>query len=260
MTLVNPGEIEPTLKTVVILPVYNEADTIGEVVMAAHRCLSLRDGEVEYLIAEDGSTDGTNDILARLQAVMPDVKVLSSRSRKGYPRAAKDAILSVDQGVEYIGFMDSDDQYDPNDLRKICESARVADMVIGKRINRAESPLRVFLSTGLRLLERTIYKVECDDVTSALRVMRRSVAQSVASEVRYSKYSFWAEFTAIASLRGTKIVEIPVTYRHRRSGDSRVYSYQKLAQIVLSEFVALAKTWLRTRKKPPRTTTMVHQT
>jgi hypothetical protein len=84
--------------------------------------------------------------------------------------------------------------------------------------------------------------------------MRRDVAQALASKVRYSKYNFWTEFTALAAVSRYKIVEVPVSYRNRQSGGSRVYGGGKLAKVVLNEFAAILGTWIRSKTKPPART------
>jgi len=242
---------DTSYKIVVVLPAYNEADTIAHTIMEANNHFSKIHPNIEYLVAEDGSTDGTPQVLSHLQGSMPCLQVNSSPKRKGYPTAVRDGILSVRKDVDRILFMDSDGQYDPRDFQKLVRLADNADIVIGRRTSRKESPLRVFLSIGVRLLEREMFGLRCRDVTSAFRLMRRDVAQTLASGSHYSKYNFWTEFTALAAVSRYKIVEVPVSYRNRSSGGSRVYSSRKLAKVVLSELSALARIWIRSMTTPP---------
>jgi dolichol-phosphate mannosyltransferase len=234
-------------KIVVVLPAFNEAGTIEHTIREANSHFSTVHPNIKYLVAEDGSTDGTLRVLSLLQGVLPSLRVISSPKRKGYPSAVRDAILSVEKDADYILFMDSDGQYDPKDFEKISALAQYADIVVGRRLSRAESPLRIFLSTGVRLLERTMFGLGCKDVTSAFRLMRREVAQTLASRVHFSKYNFWTEFTALAAVCHYKIVEVPVSYRSRESGSSRVYSNRKLAKVALNEFAAIGRIWLRSK-------------
>jgi dolichol-phosphate mannosyltransferase len=235
---------------VVVLPAYNEAGTIENTIVEASNYFSKIHPNIEYLVVEDGSTDGTPQVLSHLQSVMPCLQVNSSPTRRGYPAAVRDSILSVGKDADRILFMDSDGQYDPRDFQKLVRLTDNADIVIGSRTSRAESPLRVFLSIGVRLLEREMFGLKCRDVTSAFRLMRRDVAQTLASRVHYSKYNFWTEFTALATVSGYKIVEVPVSYRNRQSGGSRVYSDRKLPRVVLCELSALARTWIRSVTTP----------
>jgi glycosyltransferase involved in cell wall biosynthesis len=240
-----PQPSEPFPRIVVVLPAFNEASTIEHTLLEASSHFSMVHPNIRYLVAEDGSTDGTPSVLSVLQGILPSLQVISSPRRKGYPMAVRDAIMSVGNDADYILFMDSDGQYDPQDFQKICALAEHADIVMGRRLSRAESPLRVFLSTGVRLLERAMFQLKCWDVTSAFRLMRRDAAQSLASKVRYSKYNFWTEFTALAAVYHYKVVEVPVAYRNRLSGNSRVYSNRKLAKVALNELAAIGRVWLQ---------------
>jgi glycosyltransferase involved in cell wall biosynthesis len=239
--------VESFPRIVVVLPAFNEASTIEHTLLEANSHFSAVHPNIRYLVAEDGSTDGTPNVLSLLQGYLPGLQVISSPKRKGYPMAVRDAIMSVGEDADYILFMDSDGQYDPKDFEKICALAQHADIVMGRRLSRSESPLRVFLSTGVRLLERTMFHLKCWDVTSAFRLMRREVAQTLASKVRYSKYNFWTEFTALAAVYHYKVLEVPVAYRNRGSGNSRVYTTRKLAKVALNEFVAIGRIWLQNR-------------
>jgi dolichol-phosphate mannosyltransferase len=234
----------------VVLPAFNEASTIEQTVLEANSHFSKIHPSIEYLVAEDGSTDGTPQVLSLLKHSLPSLRVNSSPKRKGYPTAVRDGILSVGVDADYILFMDSDGQYDPRDFPGLVRFAECCDIVVGRRLSRAESPLRGFLSAGVRLLEQKMFGLTCRDVTSAFRLMRRDVAQALASRVRYSKYNFWTEFTALAAVSRCKIVEVPVSYRNRQSGDSRVYGNRKLAKVVLNEFAAIVGTWIRSKTEP----------
>ena len=125
------------------------------------------------------------------------------------------------------------------------------DMVVGTRMNRAETPLRVFLSTGLRILERIMFRAKQRDVTSAFRLMRVGPAQSIARRVKYSKYNFWLEFTAIATLRGYRMLEVPVAYRFR-VGTSRVYAGSKILKAAIQELTSLLRIWRDSRLRGNR--------
>ena len=236
-------------KIVVVLPAYNEAATIVDTILEANNYFSKIHPNIEYMVAEDGSTDGTLQVLSLLKHVLPCVHVNSSPKRKGYAAAVRDAIMSVGKEADYILFMDSDGQYDPKDFQKLVMPAEYVDIIIGRRLSRAESPLRIFLSTGVSLLEQKMFGLTCRDVTSAFRLMRREIAQALASRVHYSKYNFWTEFTALAAVSHYKIVEVPVSYRNRKSGGSRVYDNRRLTKIALNEFAAIVRTWIRSKTK-----------
>ncbi len=227
------------------MPTYNEADTIQSTLFEANQKIA-KDGkdDVLFFVSEDGSRDGTGQALLSLTKRMPNLRVSTSPKRKGYPRAARDAILNVDNSADYVLFMDSDGQYDPADFHALWNRMQASplDIVMGQRRERTESPLRVFLSTGLRLMERTFFRVKCRDVTSAFRLMRRETAANIARTVKYSKYNFWLEFTARSYLNGYKVAEVPVIYRARQ-GASRVYSGSKILSAAFNELYTLVQVW-----------------
>jgi glycosyltransferase involved in cell wall biosynthesis len=243
------------------MPVFNEGDTIRSTLLEASEKIGEVCDGVAFAVSEDGSTDGTKNALVSMASEMPNLQVRLGLNRKGYPLAARDAILGVDGRTDYILFMDSDGQYDPADFRVLWRELKKtnADMVSGTRMNRAETPLRVFLSTGLRLLEKIIFRSKQRDVTSAFRLMRVVPAQSIARRVKYSKYNFWLEFTAIASLRGYRTLEVPVAYR-ARTGASRVYSGTKIFSAAVQELTTIARIWRDFRLRGNRRETVLHKT
>ena len=241
------------IRLTVVMPVYNEGDTIRSTLLEASLKIAKTCDNVTFAVSEDGSRDNTKEALISIASEMPNLSVHLGPNRKGYPLAARDAILAVDGRSDCILFMDSDGQYDPSDFRVLWRELKEtnADMVVGTRMNRAETPLRVFLSTGLRLLERLLFRTKQKDVTSAFRLMRIGPAQSTARKVKYSKYNFWLEFTAIASLSGHRIREVPVVYR-ARTGVSRVYSGSKILQAAVQELTTLMRIWRDFRLKRHR--------
>lgn len=244
-------------KITVVMPVYNEAETIRTTLTEAYEKIAKKRDGIRFVVSEDGSTDGTKNALLSLAALMPSIQISLSPIRKGYPKAARDVILSPDGGADYILFMDSDGQYDPSDFHALrdCLQVSYADMVIGRRLHRAESPLRIFLSTALRVIEKWLFRVKCEDVTSAFRLMKREPAQNIARMVKYSRYNFWSEFTALASLNGYRTLEIPVSYRPRQ-GSSRVYRGNTILKAAVNELATVLRTWsdfyLKRRRMRPK--------
>lgn len=233
------------------MPVYNEGDTILKTVDELNAKFLHILPNSKLFIFEDGSKDNTKEILKIIQTKYNQVEALMSNERKGYPAAAKNAIMSIlPENFEYVLFCDSDGQYDPQDFWKLLNAISLTpvDEVVGGRINRAEPTYRVILSKGLRVIEKILFHPKEQDVTSALRLIRTEMAQNVASRVNNSAYNFWTEFTAISNSMDYRIVEVPVDYRERE-GESRVYSPRKMPKVILNEFVGLLKTWSKYSKK-----------
>jgi dolichol-phosphate mannosyltransferase len=224
-----------------IMPVYNEADTIDHTIRELYDKIADKMTNVDIWVFEDGSTDGTKEVLEKLQSEYPSLHAKMSEERKGYPRAMREAFLSINPGeYEYVVAIDSDGQYEPDDFFKLWQIMQrdSPDIVMGRRMARQEPFYRRLLSRGLQLLERIMFPVKCKDVTSVMRLMKVGLAREIAKEVKYSPYNFWLEFTARMSLNGYRIVELPIVYRERMGG-SKIYSVGKMPKVILSEFHAL---------------------
>jgi dolichol-phosphate mannosyltransferase len=229
----------------VVMPVHNEADTVRPVIEELSATI-VRADAVTLFVFEDGSRDGTGEVLHEIAASMPTLRVSTSPERKGYPRAVRDAILSIDaKRFPLLLFLDGDGQYDPRDFQHLLAEYRAgnADIVNAYRTRRTEPLYRALPSKFLRRLEGLLFNPGVKDVTSAFRLMRTEVAQAVAREVRYSPYNFWLEFTARASSLGYRQVEVPVSYRER-AGATKVYGLWKMPTILKKELGALLRTFL----------------
>jgi dolichol-phosphate mannosyltransferase len=224
-----------------IMPVYNEEDTIENTIRELYDKVANKMDNVDIWVFEDGSTDGTKEVLEKLQSEYPSLHTEITKEKKGYPRAMKEAFLSINPSeYEYVVAIDSDGQYEPDDFFKLWQIMQrdSPDIVMGRRITRREPPYRRLLSRGLQFLERIMFPVKCKDVTSVMRLMKVEIAHEIAKEVKYSQYNFWLEFTARMALNGYRIVEIPIAYRERLGG-SKVYSVKKMPKVIMSEFSAL---------------------
>jgi dolichol-phosphate mannosyltransferase len=228
-------------RVAIIMPVYNEGKAIESTVRELYHTVANKMDNVDIWVFEDGSTDGTKEVLEKLKSEFPGLHVKMTKERKGYPQAMREAFLSIDPcEYEYVMAIDSDGQYDPNDFSKLWQGMQrnSTDIVMGKRITRREPLYRKLLSRGLQILERLMFPIQCKDVTSVMRLMKVEVAHRLAKEVCYSKYNFWLEFTARMSLNHYRILEVSVAYRERVGG-SKVYSIANMPKVVTSELSAL---------------------
>ncbi|MGB9915651.1 MAG: glycosyltransferase family 2 protein [Candidatus Bathyarchaeales archaeon] len=235
------GHLSSKERVALIMPVYNEAATIESTIKELYEKVASKMGNIDIWVFEDGSTDGTKEVLRKLAAEFPRLRVKMAAAKKGYPRAMREAFLNISPAdYEYVVSIDSDGQYEPNDFFRLWRIMQryKPDIVMGCRVVRREPLYRRFLSKGLQLLERMMFPLRCKDVTSVMRLMRVTLAREVVKEVKYSPYNFWLEFTARMSLKRCRVIEVPIAYR-ARSGGSKVYSLRKIPKVVLSEFRAL---------------------
>lgn len=240
------------LRIAAIVPVYQEPLAIRRLINEFTSHIFANSDNVELFIFEDGSTDSTKEVLREFEnQAIPRLHISISGKRKGYPTAVRDAILSIDPSIyTHILFLDGDGQYYIEDVQKlvsIAESGSDPDIVVGQRRERAEPLYRRILTRGLRIIESALFVPQIKDVTSALRLMKTTIARDIASQVVYSKYNFWLEFTARMSALDVNVIELPVSYKQREQGASQVYSPRKMLKVVSNELYALIKVFIAQR-------------
>jgi glycosyltransferase involved in cell wall biosynthesis len=222
----------------VLLPVYNEFDTIERVVLEIYDVIGSR-MPLEIVISEDGSTDGTKDVIRRLSEIYP-LKAILSPMRKGYARGIIDGLNFVESS--YVLVTDSDGQHDPRDFWKLWELRREYDIVSGWRVKRADPLHRKIMSRTFQFMARKVFNLpDFKDITAPFKLMRAEVAKEIAGECKYMRESFWTEFTIRAYKKGYRIGEVPVTHRPRLDGTTRVYKPWKIPRIAITQLHALIK-------------------
>ena len=213
----------------IVMPVHNEADTIEQVLREIHAELSSR-LEVEFILSEDGSRDGTPGVLQRLAGEFP-IKLITGPERKGYARAVTDAFRLVD--ADWVLFLDSDGQYVPADYWRFHPYRETHDLIVGWRVRRVEPLGRRLMSRSFGLLHRLLFHVPLHDPSCSFVLMRRELITQLLPGLGRLTEGFWWEFTARAHARGATIKEIPVQHRLRAQGQTRVFHPSAIPRIAL---------------------------
>jgi len=196
------------------------------------------------VVAEDGSTDGTREILTSLKREVP-MMLLSDHNRKGYAKGVGDALKSCDS--DWVFFSDSDGQYFPSDFWSLWENRDGYDMVIGRKLRRSEGVHRTVLANGFHKLVNGLFGLNLHDADCGFRLIRRKVVRTVVDDVRFLKYSFWAEFTIRACLKGFRVCEVPISHGSRVHGDTHIYKPSKIPMIILKQLQNLARLYVDLR-------------
>jgi glycosyltransferase involved in cell wall biosynthesis len=228
----------------VLLVAYNEADSIRDIVTSYYKeiCSKL---SAELIVAEDGSNDGTKEILISLKDELPIV-LLSANKRKGYANGVNDGLRKC-KG-DWVFFSDSDGQYLPSDFWKLWEQRDGNNMIIGAKMHRREAVHRTILARGFHKILNRNFRLSLHDADCGFRLIRKDVIQSIIDEVRFLEYSYWAEFTIRACLKGFKICEVPISHRARIHGETHIYKNSKIPMIILKQLKGL--TYLYSEVKP----------
>jgi dolichol-phosphate mannosyltransferase len=193
----------------VIVPVYNEAAHVDEILRAIHASPVKK----EIIIVDDGSSDGTREKLRALPA-QDDVTIVFHERNCGKGAAIRTALAHA-QG-EYVLIQDSDLEYDPQDyaaLLRPLEHGR-ANVVYGRRPDRPERGLRFFLGAKLLThLTNLLYGTGIHDEATCYKVFRRTVLGQMRLECR--RFEFCPEVTAKLCRMGETIEEVPISYNPR---------------------------------------------
>jgi dolichol-phosphate mannosyltransferase len=228
----------------ILLPVHNEADsiegTVREIYDELSPLVSLR-----FIICEDGSRDNTKEILRELSKSLP-MNLILSEERKGYSRAVKDGMKALE--APYLLCLDSDGQCDPKDFAKFWEVRAACDVVLGWRVNRADTPFRKTASRTFYRIYQLLYGAPVHDPSCPYVLVKKPVVKELVDELGAMQQGFWWEFVARVHRHGYSIQELPVNHRLRAAGTTQVYKLRKLPGIGWRHFIALFTIWNETKR------------
>jgi dolichol-phosphate mannosyltransferase len=212
------------------LPTYNEAGNLEGMVRATKPHLELAaPGDWRLLVVDDASPDGTGTIADRLAEEDERVEVLHRPHKEGLGKAYLGGFArALERGAERVVVMDADFSHDPEHLPALLAAAAESDLVLGSRYvdgGRIADwpPLRRLLSRFGSIYARAVLGVGVHDLTSGFRCVRRGVLETVEpSTLRAQGYVFNIELTYRALLAGFKVTEVPICFRDRTAGESKL--------------------------------------
>lgn len=214
----------------VVMPTYNEAANLEGIVRATVAELErLVPGAHRVLIVDDNSPDGTGAIADRLAAEEPQVEVLHRPAKTGLGHAYLAGFeRALSGGAELVLEMDADFSHDPRYLDSLLTAAQHADLVLGSRYVEGGGVedwgiLRRAISRGGCLYARTILGVSIQDLTGGFKCIHRRVLETIQLEtIRAEGYVFQIEVTYRALLAGFEVTEVPIVFRDRNAGTSKM--------------------------------------
>jgi glycosyltransferase involved in cell wall biosynthesis len=229
------ADLQQLAELEVLLPVHNEAETIGATIREIYGEVSRR-LDVRFIVCEDGSKDGTQAALTALSREIP-MNLSLSEARKGYSRAVRDGMRAL--ASPYLLCLDSDGQCDPKDFWNLWDARHDADVVMGWRVDRADTRLRRALSRLFYLFYQALLRVPVHDPSCPFLLARKAVIERLVPELGAMQEGFWWEFVARAHRRGYSIKELPIHHRPRAGGTTQVYKYRKMPGIFFRHLLAL---------------------
>ena len=241
-----------------VLPTYQEAENIGPISTAILEALPA----ATLLVVDDGSPDGTGELADGLAAADPRVRVLHRAAKQGLGRAYLDGFgRALDGGARYVVQMDADFSHDPAALPGLIApvTGGSADLVIGSRYTAGGGVVdwglgRRFISRGGSLFARTVLGLGPNDLTGGFKAWRAETLAGVPFDgIHAGGYVFQIEMTFRADRRGARIVEVPIVFRDRRVGQSKMSRrivVEALVVVVQLRAEELRGRWLRRRSRP----------
>ena len=213
------------MKALVIIPTYNERENLTELL----RLIFALGLQLEVLIVDDNSPDGTGALADQMAAADPRVHVLHRAGKMGLGSAYVAGFrYALERDYEAIFEMDADFSHNPESLPVFLQELENADLVLGSRylhgVTVVNWPLsRLILSYAANVYSRVITGMNIKDATGGYKCFRRQVLESIdLSRVKSDGYGFQIEINFKAYRKGFRIKEIPILFVDRRAGESKM--------------------------------------
>ena len=204
--------------SLVVIPTYNESESIGEILNG------LKELDVDVLVIDDGSPDGTADIVRR-----HNVEVVERAGKQGLGSAYRTGFaIAIERGYTYVIEMDADGSHQIKDLATMMEWIGSADLLIGSRwVSDGSienwSKFREYLSKSANVYANLLLSLGVRDTTSGFRIYTSALLKKMEiATIRSEGYCFQIEMTRRAISRGGSIAEVPITFIERTYGKSKM--------------------------------------
>ena len=213
------------MKTIIIIPTYNEAENIEKLLK---EIFGLNIPELEVIVVDDNSPDGTSEIVEKLKDIFP-IYLINRKGKLGlgsaYIAGFKKALFL---NADYIFEMDADFSHSPKDLPKMLANTINCDLVIGSRKIKGGKIIgwnlkRKLMSNGAMFVSRLFLRLKPKDVTAGFRCYKKEVLQKIdLDKIKSNGYAFQEETLYWTQKLGFKICEVPVSFTDRQFGKSKL--------------------------------------
>lgn len=209
-----------TARTVVVIPAFNEAENLPEVIAELVGVLNDLPELSAVIVVNDGSTDETRAVLESLQEVYPTLLAVNHPGRSGKALALRSGFTAaLDRGAERIVMMDADGQDVPAEIPRLLDALdQGADLATGARTARKDRPIKRWTSVLYNSVTARVSGVDGRDLNSGLKAMSAEVAAMLLSTLYGELHRY---ISVVAHWRGYRLVDVPVVHRPRLHGASK---------------------------------------
>lgn len=209
----------------IFFPAYNDSGTIASLVITALRTARKLTPDHEVIVVNDGSADGTGEILEELASIYPQVRIVTHEKNRGYGGALRTGFATATRDLVF--YTDGDAQYDPAEMEALWRRFdQNVDLVNGYKISRSDPLHRIIIGRIYHHLVKTLFQLTVRDVDCDFRMMRRSIFDKVRLEKNSGVICL--EMMKKITDGGYRIAEVPVHHYHRAYGKSQFFNFRRL--------------------------------
>jgi glycosyltransferase involved in cell wall biosynthesis len=212
------------MKLSVVIPVYNEKNTIKEIVDLV---LAVRGIEKELVIVDDGSTDGSAEVLKEIGEEHPDIKIVIKGENRGKGHTLK--VGFKETTGDYVIIQDADLEYDPQDYKKLLRALEEekADVIYGSRFSGSYEKMTTLHYLGnklLTLITNIFFGVMLTDMETCYKLIPGNFIRSI--DIKSERFDFEPEITAKILKSGLRIKEVPISYKGRAFSEGKKITWR----------------------------------
>jgi glycosyltransferase involved in cell wall biosynthesis len=220
----------------IVLPVFNEVKSLEYVLSVWNRYLNKKKILHEFVICEDGSTDGTKELIVKLQKKYP-ISNQSVKDRRGYGLGVISGIIA--SKYDYILCIDSDGQCMPDSFLEFYNNKHMADILIGNRNPRNDPIIRIIYSKLFKIVHDYLFNTKVKDPSCPYVLSKKKNYLMLLDKLQYLKEGFWWGFIGAAKMLELKILQINIVHYKRYDGSTVVYKLSRMPMIIIRNIIGL---------------------